>query len=327
MRRAIGAIAIAIATTSTPALAQQPGGGTSSENRALAETLFFTGRGMMEAGRYAEAAVKLAESYRLDPTPGTLLNLAVCHQKIGKLASAGGEFRQAIADAKRAGRADREELAAAAVAEIEPELPWLSIEVPADVRVAGLEITRNGLPIAPAAWATELPVDPGQVEIVAHAPGYKPHTQTVSIAKRQHLVVRIERLELAPVVSAPQRGWSSRRTTGFVVGAVGVASIGVGLASGLTAIAKRKDSDGACPVFDGDRRCSQAGVDAMSSARTWSWVSDVAVGVGVISLATGAWLFVTGGRAQEAPRTGAIQWHLDAGPTRSGFEGAIRGTF
>jgi hypothetical protein len=256
------------------------------------------------------------------------LNLAVCHQKIGKIASAWGEFRQALSDAKRAGRADREELAAAAIAELEPDLPWLTIEVPADARVSGLEITRNGLPIAPAGWATELPVDPGQVEVVAHAHGFKPSTQKITIAKRQHLTVKVPRLELAPVAASSSRPWTNRQRTGFVLGAGGVATIGVGVAAGLTAIAKRKDSDAACPLFDGDRRCSQAGVDAMSSSRTWSWVSDVAIGAGVVTLAYGVLLLVTGG-AEEAPRAGAAnaRWRFGAAPTRDGFAGAIGTSF
>jgi tetratricopeptide (TPR) repeat protein len=200
-----------------PALADAPRTDASSDSRALAEMLFFTARGMMEAGRYEGACVKLAESYRLDPAAGTLLNLAVCHEKEGKIASAWGEFRQALSDARKASRADREELARDHLGVVEPELPMLSIDVPRGMRVTGLEVTRNGVPLLDAAWATELPIDPGTVEITARAPGFKPRTKTLTIAKRQHMSVALEPLEIAPVEVPPPDFWTGKRKLGVVL--------------------------------------------------------------------------------------------------------------
>lgn len=188
-----------------------------SEARAMAETLFFTGRGLMEAGRYAEACQKFAESYRLDPAAGTLLNLAVCHEKEGKIASAWGEFKQALSDAKKADRPDREELAAEHIAAIEPELPFLAINVPPDARVIGLEVVRNGSPLLSGSWGTELPVDPGPVEIVVRAPGYVAQSRKLTIERKQHLTVTIDPLTPLPKVAPPpppvvsDTGWSARR--------------------------------------------------------------------------------------------------------------------
>ncbi len=325
------AVAVPLASSAIPrsrAQAQQPPSQASSENRALAETLFFTGRGMMEAKRYADAAVKLAESYRLDPAPGTLLNLAVCHQNIGKVASAWGEFRQALADAKRAGRADREELAAAAIAELEPELPWLSIEVPTAARVPGLEITRNGLRISSAAWATELPVDPGDVEIVARAPGYKPKTQKVKIEKKQHLTVQVEKLDVAPIETRPVDGWSVRRKTGLAIVGFGVTAATIGAAFGVAAIGRRLSSDRACDLFDGERRCTQSGADDMSKAKTFAWISDVGIGLGAIAIVTGGYLMITGGEARETvprPTAASVRVWMNVGST--GAQGFVGGAF
>lgn len=265
----------------------------SSENRALAETLFFTARGLMEAKRYGEACLKFAESYRLDPAAGTLINLAVCHENEGKIASAWGEFRQARLEARKANRPDREELADEHIRGLEPDLPFLTIRVPRTAQVPHLEVLRNRSVISQAAWDTELPADPGTVTIVVRAPGFKSSTRSLSIARREHEVFTVEPLEEAPLEVVSKTYWTGRRVGGFVAMLAGGAlAVGGGVA-GLVAVNARDESDAACPTFDGELRCSQAGVDAMERARTMSTLSTVGLGVGAAALLTGGYFFAT----------------------------------
>jgi hypothetical protein len=319
---ALPAIVLTLSTIG-PARAQtpaQPAPGTPSatDARALAEMLFFTARGLMEAGRYSEACGKLGESYRLDPAPGTLLNLAVCNEKIGKTASAWGEFRDALFEARRANRPDREKLASEHIAALEPELSYLTISVPPAVRsTRGLEIMRNGIPLQSAAWDTDLPVDPGEVEVVEKAPLYKPKTLHVMVAAKQHATLAAERLELAPIERPPPPFWTAKRTTGAIIGIAGLAAAGAGAGFGFQALNDKKASDTACPIdFSGvDRRCNQGGVDAMSRANTEAWISNVAFGLAAIGVGVGGYLFFSGG-AQEQPVTtvGSAHWSFSAGP-------------
>lgn len=304
----------------------------SSEARAMAETLFFTGRGLMEAKRYEEACVKFAESYRLDPAAGTLLNLAVCHEKVGKIASAWGEFKQALADAKKVGREDRQQLATEHIEAIEPDLPYMTIRVPAGVRVPGLEVVRNGSVLTQGGWDAELPVDPGKVEIVTRAPGYKPRTKTVTIAKKQHLEITIDALEKAPepVVVVADPGWSGERKFGFALIGVGVVGLGVGGYFGYRTLQEKADSDRACPVFDDERRCSAAGAEKMDAARRDAWISNVGLGVGLASVAVGTYLFIHGARtapSDAAPKSVASSLRWSIGPTRDGVAGVLVGAF
>jgi hypothetical protein len=283
----------------------------------------------MEAGRYSEACLKLAESYRLDAAAGTLLNLAVCHEKEGKIASAWGEYRQALSDARKAGRADREELARDHLSAVEPDLPMLSIEVPRAMRIPGLEVTRNGVPLLEAAWATELPIDPGAVEITARAPGYKARTKTVTIAKRQHASVALEPLEAAPVEVPPADFWTGKPKLAAHLPGPGVPAAGAGAYFGLSALWDRSKSDAECPIFDGERRCTAAGADAMSRARTSAWISTAAFGAGALSIAAGAYFFFTGGPKDERAKTAAGEspWsvRVDAGP--GGAQGFVSRSF
>jgi hypothetical protein len=291
----------------------------------------------MEAGRYPEACAKLGESYRLDAASGTLLNLAVCHESEGRVASAWGEFRQALSDARKANRADREELAKEHIAKLEPELPFLTIVVPDFVRVKDMEILRNGVALGAGGWGTELPIDPGKVEIVTRAPGYLPKTKTITIVKRQHLSTTVEKLELAPVVetvAAGDQGWSAKRKTGAVLFVTGLVGAGVGTYFGLTALNQMDKADAACTSLDGERRCTQEGADYSEKANLNAWGANIAFGLGAVALISGTYLFITGKNTEREPsptsntqQTGHPQFSFALAPTTGGAQGAVFGRF
>ena len=69
-----------------------------SDASVAAEALFSAGRADVERGDYASACPKFADSQRLDPAPGTLINLADCEEHVGQLARAWQHWREAIAD-------------------------------------------------------------------------------------------------------------------------------------------------------------------------------------------------------------------------------------
>ena len=312
--------------------------GPTTENRAVAEMLFFTARGLMEAGRYAEACTKLAESYRLDAASGTLLNLAVCHASEGRVASAWGEFRQALSDARKANRLDREELAKEHIAKLEPELPFLTIVVPEAVKVRDMEILRNGVALGSGGWSTELPIDPGKVEITARAPGFLPKTKTVTIQKKQHLSVTIEKLDPAPVterIAIVEPGWSTKRKIGAGLFVAGLAGAGIGTYFGLKAMSQNDDANDLanCPFLDGERRCYDTGAKSSSNANLSAWGSNIAFGLGAVALLSGTYLFITGKNTDEPgaspnPQQGALsRIRFSVSPTVGGASGAVFGSF
>ena len=118
----LGVLGAALALPFAPLVANAAGG-----DPAAAEALFAAGREAMERGDYAAACAKFDESERLDPAPGTLMNLADCNEKRGHLAAAWENWR----DARGTLRPDDDRLRVveARLATLEARLPHLVIEL------------------------------------------------------------------------------------------------------------------------------------------------------------------------------------------------------
>ncbi len=290
------------------------------QRAALAESLFQDAKRLMEENKPHQACPKLAESQRLDPGGGTLLNLAKCYEAIGKTASAWSSYQQAIAAAAASGRADREELARARTAELEKILSRLFIEVHPASADLELRVEVDGVLIGRAAWATPFPVDPGKHVIRAAAPGDGDFTQRVLVASGGGRLVHVPKLDAeeprpldpgpfetaAPEVASvadpqPTGGDELGKTTppvlGWTVGALGVASLGVGTFLGVRALELRSDSDGECP----SGQCTRKGKNLNDRALRYANGANVTVGVGLVGIAIGTYLLVKS-RRERAPQ-------------------------
>src|SRR5690606_6144737 len=67
-------------------------------NVAAAEALFESGHEAMSGGDYDTACARFAESNRLDPAVGSLLNLAICEEKRGRLATAWQLYKRVMSE-------------------------------------------------------------------------------------------------------------------------------------------------------------------------------------------------------------------------------------
>jgi hypothetical protein len=176
----------------------------SDTKTAVADALYRQARDLMAAGKYAEACPKFAESQRLDPATGTLLNLAACHEKQGRLATAWIEYSDAMVAARRDGREDRVEYARARAAELEPRLSRLTLLLDASADEPELMIEIDGASVGRAVIGAATPVDPGKHSIRASAPGKKPWTGEVEIGvEADQKSLTIPPLELAPPEPPP----------------------------------------------------------------------------------------------------------------------------
>jgi hypothetical protein len=173
-------------------------------DRARATELFHEGRARMAAARYAEACAMLEESQRLDPGGGTLLNVALCHELQGRLATAASDFQQAIEVARLDGRPDREAEAARHLRGLTARVPRMTIEVPPEARMADLVVRRDGIDVVASSWGTPVPADPGEHVVEAAAPGRSPWATTIVVRDDgATLTVRVPALEPLPPIPPP----------------------------------------------------------------------------------------------------------------------------
>lgn len=155
-------------------------GQSGSEGAAAAETLFDNARRLLDDAKYAEACPKLEESQRLDPAVGTLLYLALCYERTGRIASAWSTYRAAHSTATQTGQHARAKIARQHAAELEPRLPKLVLRVQPNAP-SDLQLTRNGSVVGRAVWGQTIPVDPGAHVIEAKRAGTTAFSTTVRV--------------------------------------------------------------------------------------------------------------------------------------------------
>ncbi len=300
MRVRVSAVTLGVMLTTWSSLAHaEP----TDEQRALASTLFDEGKSLMASGKVAEGCRKLEESERLIPLPGTLLNLAVCHELEGKLASAMGEFREARAFAVRDRRDDRVTLADQHLAAIAPHVSKLVVSVAADADVRGLTIDCEGTSIGRAVWGSAVPVDPGERHITVSAPEHQERKLVVIVGRDgdvQH--VTITPLAPAPKPLAPlstialsdearpaKFRWTGKRIAGLLLGSAGFVTLGVGAGFGIHAVGEHDAASNLCTMVP----CESQSVTANDEARRWANLATATFVVGLVALAAGAFLWLT----------------------------------
>ena len=200
---------------------------------ATAEALFQAAKSLMDQKKYAEACPKFEASYKIDPGVGTMLNLADCHEKEGKLAQAWGNWGEARDQAKRENDKARMDLAARRQKELEPRVPKLTIYVTG--RVEGLSVYRDELKLESAMFGVPLPVDPGAHTITLRRGTSVVREKKVDIAEKATDAVTIDAAGIpaaAPDVKIGASGSTKpevvmvRKSKGLMAGGIVLSSVG-----------------------------------------------------------------------------------------------------
>jgi hypothetical protein len=276
-----------------------------SRDPAAAEELFRQGRAAAQKQDFTTACAKFRESNRLDPAVGTVFNIADCEEKLGRLATSWTLFQEVVqrlpSDDERRGIA-RDRARA-----LEGRVPTLTIHLEPSSR-SDVVVRRDGVVLGAASLETALPVDPGEHTVIVEAPGTQSalFTSRVGVAEHASLVVKLGTISTATEPSAgPPLNPSApaahpSHAAAYVIGGVGVAGLVTGVVAGLIVLNKKSTVNSECV----GKMCSQAGVDAASSGKTFGVVTTVGLVTGALGLGTAGYLFLSA-PAAENPRAGA----------------------
>jgi hypothetical protein len=319
LARTIGSLAVLVAlgTCTSSAWAQ----GTA----AAAEALFQQGRDEMAKGNYDSACGKLRQSDELDPALGTKLNLADCESKRGKLATAWELFK--AVEQKLDPSDSRHAIAKQKRAAIEPQLPKLVL-VLAQGAPPNTTVREGTAVLGSTAFGIELPLDPGQHELLVSAPDRTEMKYTVKLEPGKITKVEVApgaavAAKAAPIMAAPApvtpaapagptdtRDSKRTRTTGYVLGGIGVAGLVVGGVAGALTLGAKNTNDSHCNATL--HVCDSTGRDAASSGRVFGVMTTAGLAVGVVGIGLGTYFLVKGSKSTE-PQTAIMMQTSPAG--------------
>jgi hypothetical protein len=229
---------------------------------AEAEAAFRDGRKAVQAGDWAIACVRFADSERLEPAPGTLLNLADCEEHTGHLVSAHEHFGVAASGFPRGDT--RRTLALAREAQLDKRIVRLTLRL-APSAPSDAVVHKADTIVPSSSLGSPILVDPGGLALVVTAPGRVDRTYTLSLHDGDQVEQTLEAGDVAQVAPVPSEGAPSsppvevtpvphapatghgRRTLGFVLGGIGLAGIATGTVTGLLALDRASTVKNHCP--------------------------------------------------------------------------------
>jgi tetratricopeptide (TPR) repeat protein len=288
-----------------------------AEQKAEADRLFEEGRALLADGKRDEACDRFEQSFKKDPRAvGTMLNLGLCREEVGRIASAIRFYAEARDRARDQKLSEHEEAAQRKIALLAPRVPRLAIEPPPKPGPKLRVLLDDQL--VPLDQLDDITVDPGSHTLVVTEIGKLPWETTLNVAESQRQTIRVPALEGIKTVVVREHA-SPRALWGKIATASGAALAVAGLGLGLYArsyywdqfpAAARdgkpvpRDTEHPCwTTLDSSgaitRTCSQLGSERIDNARQLAQVSTaVTIGGGLVAVG-GLVLWLTAPSAAE----------------------------
>lgn len=331
----------------------------SDEDRANARALADQGVQAFSEGRWQDTVDLFDRAESLIDAPTHLLYSARAHAKLRHYIKARELYlritrQQLAADAPKA-FVKAQASAAQELKDVEPHIGQLTITVRGpDPKLA--QVTLDGSAVHSALIGVARPIDPGEHQVHAQAPGYGPQTKTITVDDGGKVSVTLELAAgattaveaAAPGARPPSEAGvpsdgvgpttaahaassneaNTQRIAAYVAFGVGAVGLGVGTIFGLTSKNKRSQADDAFQQCGGATGCmnddplSQQVSSLDDSARTHKTISIVGFVAGGLGVGAGVALFVLSRRHDDAP---ASSWSI--APRIGLGNAAVTGTF
>jgi len=250
------------------------------------EELFHDGIQALEAGDWTEACSLFEASKARAQRPSVLVRLGDCYLHDQHFVRAWQTLQSARAmnneDPARRRPALEEEIVA-----LLAKIPTLQVSLLS--RPAGATLTVDGKQLAPEDIGVALPVDLGEHDVLAQAPGYGHSQTTLKVTRAQAHMLALTLLPLdspqapssttaaapptappAPRTPRPARpaphstGSADRKSAAYLVGAGGIVALGAAATLGVMTLVRVSDSNAHCQYPDGS--CDSTGVSLRNQA-------------------------------------------------------------
>ncbi len=309
VRRALAVVAVVFV------LGPRASGAQPADNKARAEAKLTAARQDYERADYQSALSKIEEAAALFPSPKMHFNFGVVYARLGRSVEALEAFQRFLAEAG-AIDPDRRSEAERQIAELRGRVA--ALVVASDT--AGADVFVDGRLSGTTPLPRPVLVAPGLHQIVVQKAGvaaaYADRIDAragTEIRIQARLAVSVTAATTIPptvvsVTPAPEEKppLGRARILGLVLGGVGVAATGVGVAYGLIARSRRDDASAACP-----NQCVAKGdVDRWNQARLAGNISTGAFVLGAAGIASGVVIWLSA----RPPADGAFRTQISLGP-------------
>ena len=265
-------------------------------SHSRADKLFQDGRKYLTNGDYAQACKAFEQSQDAEPAIGTMLNITLCYEKWGHIATA----YRAYTDAERAARNANDKRASVArryAIALEAKIARVNVEIPAGADPSA-SYTLDGEAVTAMKLREELLLDAGKHVIEVRVAGTPPRATTIVLAagERKQVVLEMPAAKSGepekheeekpedpqPVASTSTRS-APRLYGGIALTAGGVVAIGIASAVALDAKNAYSIAAANCPMgMCASLADYEATHDARERAKAMTWVFAGGVALAVV---------------------------------------------
>ncbi|MEZ4296715.1 MAG: hypothetical protein R3B70_17240 [Polyangiaceae bacterium] len=321
--RALGAAAgLALCLSAQSGRADGPLGGVVDQSRDH----FEAGREAMKTGDLKKACAEFAASLSINPAPGPLINLAVCEEKRGRVASALARYEEIAATLPESD--SRVGFARTKIRDLLPRTPTLTVQIEQGAP-EGCRVLLDDRQVPVTTLGTPMRLDPGSYTLSFAHPDRPEETLAIKLAEGDRrrvtfgagpAVARPEEpaaaagsatpeteptaaagpAPLLPTASAatgpaPTPPMSMTRKLGIGVMATGGAGLIAGAVLGAIALDVRDQLRSLCPASGSEYVCPPSRQGAVDLGFALAQGSTLAFAIGGVALATGTLFVIVGG--------------------------------